>query len=296
VLVAHSKGGLEALAALLDPEAAARCAAFVAFQSPFFGSPVADAVAGRRVLRGLALALKKRAEQEALVVVLDRDLRIEVVSGSLVERSGRTQDELLGRRLADIVAPERQEEVLGHYHRGLGGERHSFTTSADGEIWYTLDIVPLRDGDGAVSGVMSIAREHLAYGRGDQWDAERLRALIENIPGAIYRVLPNGEWTVEFVSDQIEAITGYPASDFLGNVVRSYTSLIHPEDAEAVADKLRAALAERVPFLLEYRVLARDGSTRWVRERGQGIHDEQGNLLWVDGAIFRIDERARLAA
>jgi PAS domain-containing protein len=43
-------------------------------------------------------------------------------------------------------------------------------------------------------------------------------------------------------------------------------------------------------------VLARDGSTRWVRERGQGIRDEQGNLLWIDGAIFRIDERARLAA
>jgi hypothetical protein len=33
-----------------------------------------------------------------------------------------------------------------------------------------------------------------------------------------------------------------------------------------------------------------------VRERGQGIRDEQGNLLWIDGAIFRIDERARLAA
>jgi alpha-beta hydrolase superfamily lysophospholipase len=56
LVVAHSKGGLEALAALLDPAAAARCAGFVAFQSPFFGSPVADAVAGSLPLRGLALA------------------------------------------------------------------------------------------------------------------------------------------------------------------------------------------------------------------------------------------------
>jgi PAS domain S-box-containing protein len=233
---------------------------------------------------------------EALIMVLDRNLRIEMISGSLVQASGKAPEELVGKRLADIVAPERHAEVLGHYRRGLEGERHEFTTSADGETWFTLDVVPLRDDDGTVSGVMSIAREHLAYGRGDQWDAERLRALIENIPGAIYRVLPAEEWRVEFVSDQIEAITGYPASEFLGNEVRSYTSLIHPEDAEAVGAKLRAALAERVPFLLEYRVLARDGSTRWVRERGQGIRDEQGNLLWIDGAIFRIDERARLAA
>jgi hypothetical protein len=56
LVIAHSKGGLEALAALLDPAAAARCAGFVAFQSPFGGSPVADAVAGSRPLHGLALA------------------------------------------------------------------------------------------------------------------------------------------------------------------------------------------------------------------------------------------------
>ena len=46
LLLGHSKGGVEGLAALLDPAAAARCAGFVAFQSPFRGSPVADWVAG----------------------------------------------------------------------------------------------------------------------------------------------------------------------------------------------------------------------------------------------------------
>lgn len=50
VLVGHSKGGLEALAALLLPGAAARCIGFVALQSPFHGSPVADAVCGQRPL------------------------------------------------------------------------------------------------------------------------------------------------------------------------------------------------------------------------------------------------------
>ena len=44
LIVAHSKGGLEALAALMDPAAQARCAGFLAMQSPFQGSPVADAV------------------------------------------------------------------------------------------------------------------------------------------------------------------------------------------------------------------------------------------------------------
>ena len=60
ILIGHSKGGLEALAALLRPEVAARVVGFVALQSPFLGSPVADWVCGhgrlhrtsRLVLRG----------------------------------------------------------------------------------------------------------------------------------------------------------------------------------------------------------------------------------------------------
>jgi hypothetical protein len=51
VLVAHSKGGLEALAALLRPDVAARCDGFIALQSPFYGSPVADALLAPQPLR-----------------------------------------------------------------------------------------------------------------------------------------------------------------------------------------------------------------------------------------------------
>ncbi|MGG5888157.1 hypothetical protein ACLF3G_13555 [Falsiroseomonas sp. HC035] len=48
ILIGHSKGGLEALAALLVPGMAARCHGFIALQSPFFGSPVADLLLARR--------------------------------------------------------------------------------------------------------------------------------------------------------------------------------------------------------------------------------------------------------
>jgi hypothetical protein len=54
LLIAHSKGGLEALAALLSPGAAARCRGFIAIQSPFFGSPVADAICAQAALHRAA--------------------------------------------------------------------------------------------------------------------------------------------------------------------------------------------------------------------------------------------------
>jgi pimeloyl-ACP methyl ester carboxylesterase len=54
LLIAHSKGGLEALAALLRPGVAERCRGFIAIQSPFFGSPVADAICARAALHRAA--------------------------------------------------------------------------------------------------------------------------------------------------------------------------------------------------------------------------------------------------
>jgi PAS domain S-box-containing protein len=231
---------------------------------------------------------------EALILVLDRELRIQVASGGVVARSGRSQEQLVGRLLEDVIEPDRQEELRRHYQAGLDGTRHQFTTSPDQTHWFSIDVVPLRDGDGEVTGVMSVGREHLVFGRGDQWDADRLRALIENVPAAIYRCAADREWTVEFISDHIEAITGYPAAEFVEGSVRDYPSLIHPEDRPEGRRAIEEALAERRRFSIEYRIVARDGSTRWVRERGQGIRDENGTLLNVDGTIVEIDEHTRL--
>ncbi|MBR0654961.1 esterase/lipase family protein [Plastoroseomonas arctica] len=57
LVIAHSKGGLEALTALIDPGTADRCAGFIALQSPFFGSPVADLVTATPALDATATTL-----------------------------------------------------------------------------------------------------------------------------------------------------------------------------------------------------------------------------------------------
>jgi PAS domain S-box-containing protein len=233
---------------------------------------------------------------EAMILVFDRDLRVEVASGGVVARSGRTMQELVGRRLEEIVEAERYDELRRHYEQGLAGDRHEFLTSPDGVDWFSIDIVPLRDGGGEVSGVMSVAREQLGFGREDQWDAARLRAVIENVPAAIYRSAGGAEWTMEFVSDHIEAITGYAPGEFVGSDARSYTSVIHPEDRVMVDHAIGAALAERRPFTIEYRVVDRQGTTRWVRERGQGLEGDDGEMAYVDGAIIAIDAASGQAA
>jgi len=44
---------------------------------------------------------------------------------------------------------------------------------------------------------------------------EKFRSLVGNIPGVSYRCRCDDQWTMEFISDEVKILTGYPASDFL---------------------------------------------------------------------------------
>ena len=120
---------------------------------------------------------------------------------------------------------------------------------------------------------------------------ERLETLVQNIPGIAYRCACDSHWTMKFISDEISRLTGYPASDFIGNRVRSFASIIHPEDRSRVSRKVNQAVARHQPYTLEYRLVGRDGKVRWVLEKGQGIFDEQGKIRWLDGVILDNTER-----
>ena len=120
---------------------------------------------------------------------------------------------------------------------------------------------------------------------------ERWRSLVENIPGAIYRCEYDSDWTMEFISDEVEAISGYPARDFIHNRGLSFASIIHPADREMVDRQVTAAVESKQPYYLEYRIVRADGAGRWISERGRPSYDRAGRVLWLDGAIFDITDR-----
>jgi diguanylate cyclase (GGDEF)-like protein/PAS domain S-box-containing protein len=123
------------------------------------------------------------------------------------------------------------------------------------------------------------------------WDSERLGALVANVPGAIYRCSPSFDWAMEFISETVESITGYAADEFVLNHVRTYASVIHPDDRARVEEVVTDAVEQRAPFELEYRILHADLSVRWVLERGQAIFNDAGEVAFLDGVICDITAR-----
>jgi diguanylate cyclase (GGDEF)-like protein/PAS domain S-box-containing protein len=123
---------------------------------------------------------------------------------------------------------------------------------------------------------------------------ERFRTLLSNIPGAMYRCGLDSNWDMEFISDNVEAISGYPASEFIQSRVRTFASIIHPEDRPMVEVTVGEAVDRGEPYIIEYRIIGADGGVRWVYEKGQGVFGPDGSVLWLDGAIFDVTERKLL--
>lgn len=115
-----------------------------------------------------------------------------------------------------------------------------------------------------------------------------LDLLLSNLPGVVYRCLNDSIWTMVFLSAGIEKLTGYPASAFTGADAMSYASLIHPDDRAKVADDTNAAIRERRPFQLSYRITTASGKLRWAWEQGSAVFDEHGNVEALEGFIADI--------
>ena len=121
-------------------------------------------------------------------------------------------------------------------------------------------------------------------------DEALLRSLVANIPGALYRCACDPDWTMAWMSPEIEEISGYLATDFIDSSRRTFASVIHPDDREQIDRSVREAVNADRPFSLEYRINRRDGDVRWVLERGQAQESGDGRR-WLDGAIFDITVR-----
>ncbi|MDN3379826.1 MULTISPECIES: PAS domain-containing protein [unclassified Pseudoalteromonas] len=124
-----------------------------------------------------------------------------------------------------------------------------------------------------------------------QQGRDRFASLVENIPGIVYRCKFDKQWTMLYMSDQARLITGYEPLDFINNYHLDFVNIIHPDDVALVEKSITAEVQKRKPWSIEYRLVACDGSIRWVHDKGQAVVNHEGELLYLDGFILDITEQ-----
>ncbi|MFH1301482.1 MAG: EAL domain-containing protein [Planctomycetota bacterium] len=121
---------------------------------------------------------------------------------------------------------------------------------------------------------------------------QQFRTLVNNIPGVTFRSHVDELRTLEFISVTIEDLVGYPAEELMHNEVRSFASIIHPDDVSKVNATIRVAAATPQSFQIGYRIVRADGQVRFVWEQGQ-VSAGTNNGLMVDGVVFDVTERKK---
>ena len=231
------------------------------------------------------------------IFVVDENRDIIMLNEHLCEMLGYTKVELMGQNASFLhvnqeaytaFAPNFLEAKAGHKAKIeylLKHKNGSF-------VWFELNgsVMDIgHDRKGVIWNLVDISERKKAEEALSKSEAQ-FKSLVDNIPGVTYRCLNDEAWTMLYMSHEIDSLSGYPSSDFLHNAVRSYESVIYPDDAARIRDEIAAAIDKKCDWDIEYRILARDGRVKWAHEKAKAIFNEKGEVLFIDGFILDITE------
>ncbi|MDD5287449.1 MAG: PocR ligand-binding domain-containing protein, partial [Desulfuromonadaceae bacterium] len=110
------------------------------------------------------------------------------------------------------------------------------------------------------------------------------RQTLESIPGMVFTTRPDGY--CDYQSQQWVDFTGVPMSEHIGD---GWNRLLHPDDRPRAYAAWFAAVQERAPYDLEYRVRRHDGVYEWFKVRGRPIRNAAGEIVRWFGTALNID-------
>lgn len=113
----------------------------------------------------------------------------------------------------------------------------------------------------------------------------RLASMVSHLPGFVYRCNNNPDWSILYISNGCKQVTGYEVDDFMIQFDSQYNELIVPEYRKQVYDISAEAITNGTFFETEYPILHKSGELRWVHERGKGVYDSNGELLFIEGYV-----------
>ncbi len=115
----------------------------------------------------------------------------------------------------------------------------------------------------------------------------RYRTLIEQLPLVVYVDALDEVSSNIFTSRRIEPLLGYSVAEW-EREADLFARLLHPDDRDRVLAAHRHTRETREPLSIEYRLIARDGRTVWLRDEGVVVLDAHGRPLHLQGYLLDI--------
>ena len=233
-----------------------------------------------------------------IILLIDNDMNIVEANERAVATYGYPREKLIGMNVAEIRTPNEAPRLADHV-RNLNESGSSYIETvherSDGSTFpieisaYTVEVEGKRF-------FQSIGRDITDRKRTEEEMREsnkKLSTIINNLRGVVFRCNNDANWTMQYISDGIYELAGYLPNEFINNKIRTYSSIIDPQDTGRIWQEIHEALNTGYLYTIEYRIITSSGSRKWVWERGRGYY-EGDKLVALEGFISDITERKRI--
>lgn len=248
--------------------------------------------------------LQEKAQLETLfdnspegIVFCTPNHEVELANRAFLEMFGFDPVDVQGRHIDDLLgeAPEEKDAAMELNLTGTDGKTRSLEGMRIGKnglpVFVSVTVIPRREPDGRISGTYAIYR-NLTERRQKEEALKISNTIIEGSPVVVFRWKAEKGWPVEYVSENIRQF-GYTPEE-LTSPGFLYTSIIHPEDVDPVAAETALFDHEkRDLFNHQYRIIMKNGETRWVVERNRPERDAEGRLTHHFGVVLDDTERRK---
>jgi PAS domain S-box-containing protein len=264
-----------------------------------------DVTARKRSERALATSEGRkdavlRASIDCIVIVDHEGLIVEV-NPATEETLGWARTDVLGKPFLELtVAEEQRDDLAGVFANGSGpllGSRLEINALRSDYRTFPAEIAITRvDVPGPMLFAVSlrdVTKRRDREERLRETDA-KYRTLVEQIPLATYINSVGMPVETTYMSPQIEAMLGFPVSDWLNEGF--YASRVHPDDHDRVLAEVERTHLTGEDFRLEYRLIAADGGVVWVLDETVAVRDAEYRPIVLQGFLVDISARIERAA
>lgn len=128
----------------------------------------------------------------------------------------------------------------------------------------------------------------------EQYKAHVDVSVFSQGPAVVFHWRNEEHWPVEFVSPNAVLVFGYSAAEFFEGRIQ-YAVIIHPDDLEqVVAEVAHFSESGATQFQhKDYRIVAKDGTVRWVEDHTQIIRNAENQITHYLGYVLDVSARKR---
>jgi PAS domain S-box-containing protein len=239
-----------------------------------------------------------------MVMMVGRDGLL-IYNDAYAHFAGQRHPAIFGMPAVDAW-PEIAEFNRNNIERGLRGESYALrdqelVLNRYGQLesgWMDLHYSPIVDDDGTSMGTLCVVHETtdrvLAKKALDRSEERMSLALAGSalVGTWDWNVLDN----VVTSDDQFAAMYNIdPQLAGLGAPIEQYMLAIDHEDLARVGAELQRALDERSDYRIEYRVVANDGTRRWLMASGRPRVDAEGRVYRFPGVAIDVTHQRQAA-